>query len=270
MLYYRSHLLVASNFHIHFSRSLVPATNSFVLAKPFHLVQTAPMCSLAGDGVEHTAQQSPHVTQIEDVHSLKWLKLQKIHYITAKGQQAVWERVARTTTTEGSVDAVTMVCLLYSSKNKEIEPKIILVKQFRPPLGKHTIELPAGLIDKGETPQQAGVRELLEETGYTGRVVSSSPVLTLCPGVCSEQIHQLMVLIDVDAAGNEKPKQNLQDHEDIQVLTVPVSQLKQELQRQSDMGHVAFDAVWALSLGLKYAAREMIEAAEKDMGVAML
>lgn len=44
--------------------------------------------------------------------------------------------------------------------------EIILVKQFRPALGKETLEFPAGAIDPGETPEQAAHRELREETGY--------------------------------------------------------------------------------------------------------
>lgn len=34
------------------------------------------------------------------------------------------------------------------------EPHILLVKQFRPPVGKYSIEMPAGLIDPGETPEK--------------------------------------------------------------------------------------------------------------------
>lgn len=44
--------------------------------------------------------------------------------------------------------------------------EIILVRQFRPSLGKHTIEFPAGGVDGDETPEAAAARELLEETGY--------------------------------------------------------------------------------------------------------
>lgn len=39
------------------------------------------------------------------------------------------------------------------------------------PIDKISIEVPAGLIDPGETPEQTAVRELKEETGYVGEVI---------------------------------------------------------------------------------------------------
>jgi ADP-ribose pyrophosphatase len=50
-------------------------------------------------------------------------------------------------------------------------PELLLQKQFRPPLDKVCIEFPAGLVDKGETPEAAAIRELFEETGYVGEVI---------------------------------------------------------------------------------------------------
>lgn len=55
--------------------------------------------------------------------------------------------------------------------------ELILVKQFRKPLGQFCLELPAGLIDKGETCEDAATRELLEETGYVGTIVRNSPLI---------------------------------------------------------------------------------------------
>jgi ADP-ribose pyrophosphatase len=46
------------------------------------------------------------------------------------------------------------------------EGRILVVRQYRPAVERHTFELPSGLIDAGETPAIAAPRELLEETGY--------------------------------------------------------------------------------------------------------
>lgn len=56
-------------------------------------------------------------------------------------------------------------------------PEIVLQKQYRAPLDKIVIEVPAGLIDAGETAEEAAVRELKEETGYVGVASESSPVM---------------------------------------------------------------------------------------------
>jgi ADP-ribose pyrophosphatase len=56
-------------------------------------------------------------------------------------------------------------------------PEIVLQKQYRPPVDKLVIEFPAGLIDAGETPEQAAIRELKEETGYVAEVLETSPVM---------------------------------------------------------------------------------------------
>lgn len=48
---------------------------------------------------------------------------------------------------------------------KEDPGKIIMIRQYRYPLGDYLYELPAGLIDEGETPDMAAVREMKEETG---------------------------------------------------------------------------------------------------------
>lgn len=57
---------------------------------------------------------------------------------------------------------------------KEDPGKLVLIKQYRYPVGAFMYELPAGLIDEGETPEESAVREMEEETGMTLEVVKGS------------------------------------------------------------------------------------------------
>lgn len=48
--------------------------------------------------------------------------------------------------------------------------KVIMVRQFRPGPGKYLLDLPGGVIDPGQTPEDAARAELREETGYEGDI----------------------------------------------------------------------------------------------------
>jgi ADP-ribose diphosphatase len=67
--------------------------------------------------------------------------------------------------------------------------KIIMVKQFRYPLQKFLIELPAGKLEKNEDPMKCAIRELEEETGFsTGKIEKLGSIFTT-PGFCTEELH---------------------------------------------------------------------------------
>lgn len=61
--------------------------------------------------------------------------------------------------------------------NHSTGPELLLQKQYRPPIDKVVIEVPAGLIDAGETVEECAVRELKEETGYVGVAEQTSSVM---------------------------------------------------------------------------------------------
>jgi 8-oxo-dGTP pyrophosphatase MutT (NUDIX family) len=101
--------------------------------------------------------------------------------------------------------------------------KVILVKQFRYPINMYSIEFPAGLIDHGETPEKTALRELQEETGYTGAVTRVSPPLCTSAGITSEIIY----MVDIDITGRQD--QILDDSEEIEVLEFSRKNIQAEL-----------------------------------------
>lgn len=72
-----------------------------------------------------------------------------------------------------------------------VDPKgrLLLVKQFRLPAGKNLLEIPAGGIDGDETPEEAVVREMQEETGYLPQKVVRLGGFYSAPGFCTEYLH---------------------------------------------------------------------------------
>jgi ADP-ribose diphosphatase len=67
--------------------------------------------------------------------------------------------------------------------------KIIMVNQFRYPLQKKILELPAGKLDKNEDPYICAVRELEEETGFKAKKVEKLGQIYTTPGFCTEILH---------------------------------------------------------------------------------
>jgi len=67
--------------------------------------------------------------------------------------------------------------------------RIVLIRQFRYPLGKYIWEIPAGKLDSGQTPRDTIARELEEEIGYTAGTLTEMCSFYASPGFCDEVIH---------------------------------------------------------------------------------
>ncbi len=92
------------------------------------------------------------------------------------------------------------------------EGKILLVRQFRYAPNAELIEMPAGLIEKGEDPDVAAQRELREETGYSASRWTSMPAIWSSPGFSDEKLYVYL------AECLEKSPLNPDEDEDISLL----------------------------------------------------
>ncbi|MGG0657770.1 NUDIX domain-containing protein [Rummeliibacillus pycnus] len=69
------------------------------------------------------------------------------------------------------------------------EGKIVMVEQFRKPLERSIIEIPAGKLEAGEKPELTAIRELEEETGYGAMELEFIQSFATSPGFANEVIH---------------------------------------------------------------------------------
>lgn len=94
--------------------------------------------------------------------------------------------------------------------------EVLTVRQFRAPYKELVCEIPAGKLEKGEDPLEAGKRELLEECGATAENIFELGKIYPTPGYCSEIIHIY------GATGLSFGKQRLDEGEFLDVCPIPL------------------------------------------------
>ncbi len=116
------------------------------------------------------------------------------------------------------------------------EGNLILTEQYRPPVARRVIELPAGLAGdiaghEKEELAEAALRELLEETGYEATEMTSVACGPPSAGLSNEMVtfFRATGLRSVGPGGGD-------EHEDIKIHHVPLKEVRNWLQKRSEEG----------------------------------
>ncbi|MCR9116743.1 MAG: NUDIX hydrolase [bacterium] len=123
--------------------------------------------------------------------------------------------------------------------------KILLVEQYRPPVGCNVIELPAGLAgdltdQADEAFEQAAQRELLEETGYRATELTQKTVVASSAGLTNETV-TMFVANEVQKVGPGGGDES----EEIRVHEVPLAEVNDWLVRVQADGRLVDSRVYA-------------------------
>ncbi|KAI0424208.1 NUDIX domain-containing protein [Xylaria sp. FL1042] len=193
-------------------------------------------------------------TELLENKNARWINLIKITYEDQNGQVRTWEGTRRPTRPKTSlVDAVQMLAVREVPTGAEL----LLEKQFRAPAGKLVVEFPAGLVDEGETVEEAALRELREETGYAGEVVrelaGQRPMFFSSPASSSSTTFMIQIKVDAEKEENKNPKPQLEDGEFIECFWVPFKDLHKECRRLETQGFAIDGKLGAFAEGLEAA-----------------
>jgi len=156
-------------------------------------------------------------TKIADT---RWLLLLERRYLDRKGRERSWSYVERT-------DARPAVLVIAETA---VTGRVVLLRQYRVPLGAYALEFPAGLADENESAEETARRELLEESGFEGRILDLSPVLCTSPGLTSE----LIVIARAEVQEQPEHSPRPEASEEIEVLLLSADELGKRIEESKN------------------------------------
>lgn len=167
-------------------------------------------------------------------HKSQFVTLVAVRYEDRKGNTRYWRMVSRGEQPKCIAGEVQRPDAALIVPYHRREDKLVVIREFRVPVGDYMYGFPAGLLDPGEDPAAAAGRELREETGLDlVRIYRHSPAVFSSAGITDEAIAMVFAEVDGTPAtdGNS-------DSEDIEIFLMERDEVRDLLQR----GGIVFGA----------------------------
>ncbi len=189
------------------------------------------------------------IKEIHQVTHTKFLNFYELSTVKKTGAPGRYFLASRAKDVDGleltrqktRADGVVMYCIVGENRDK-----ILLIRQFRWPIGNYVYEFPAGLVEDGEDYHEAAVREVWEETGLKMDVLKVDPMFER-PYYMTDGMTDECCATVYGYAPDEVRKQHLEDSEEIEVIIADRKEARRILKEERIAANCAYHLMHFIS-----------------------